>query len=153
MTKEEKVYNLIADKPFNIQLGGKDVRLIPSRLVDDYKISSIISKLGDVVESEYITDKDILSLLNAKEIAEIISITAKSTLSIPLIREIDTYFRRKRAYRLALNRATKSEIAMAVVKIIPQMQLFFYRRAIISLKGQNVLKPTKETETTAHMQQ
>ncbi len=153
MTTEERVYNGIVQKPFNIKLGGKDVRLLQSTLSDDYQISSIVSKISDVVESEYITDKDILSLLNAKEIAKIIAVTAKSISPIPIIREIDTYFRRKRAYNLAYKRASKAEIGFAIVAIIPQMQLFFYRRAIISLKGQNTLKPTKETETTVHTQQ
>lgn len=150
MTKEEKVYNIVAEKPFYIQLGGEKVRLLPTTLSDDYKIASIVAKIRDVVDSEYITDKDMLSLLNAKEIATIISTLAKSTISNKIINRIDTYFRRRKAYNLAYRKASKEEIGVAIVSIIPQMQLFFYRRCIITLKGMNTLKPTKEIEATAH---
>lgn len=151
MTKEEKVYNIVAEKPFYIQLGGEKVRLLPTTLSDDYKIGSIIAKISDVVDSEFITDKDILSLLNAKEIATIISTLAKSTIGNSFINSIDTYFRRRKAYNLAYKKASKEQIGIAIVSIIPQMQLFFYRRCIISLKGMATMKPTKETEAIAPM--
>lgn len=152
MTKEEKVHDIIKQKPFYIYLGGKKVRLLPSSMYDDMTIGSIVSRIKEVTSSEFVTDEDMLSLLSAKDLAKVISITAKSTSRLWLVNIVDTFFRRKRAFRLAYKKASKYEIAKAVVHIIPQMNVFFYRNAIISLKGQNLLKLTKETETTAHTQ-
>ncbi|WP_101690752.1 hypothetical protein [Dysgonomonas massiliensis] len=151
MTSEELVYNSLEERAYSIKLGGKDVRMFPASLSDAQYISVLISRLSKELnkDAKVVTVEDMLSLSNSKDLASLVSVTAKSKAWFYPFRIISTWIRRKYAFHLAYNRATKLEIRLAIIHIINEMQLFFYRDCIISLQGQNILKQTKETDQTA----
>ena len=150
MTNEQKVFDTIEERAYYVQLGGKKVRMYPTSLSDDQYISTIISKFPkDLQNINAITANDIMSLASSKDLAKLVSVPAKSKAWFYPDRLLSTWIRRKRAFYLAYKRSSKMEIRKAVIPLIKEIQLFFYRDCIISLQGQNVLKPTKETEATA----
>lgn len=148
-TKEQYVFDALEQNPYYAILGGKKVRMLPSTLSDDQYVGAIISKFPDLNNEDIITPDDIVSLLNAKDLAKIISRTAKSRAWFYPFRIFSTWVRRKRAFYLAYKKASKIELNVQVTRIIPEMRLFFYRNCIITLKKTNTIKPTKKTDPTA----
>jgi hypothetical protein len=155
MTQEQDTYNVLSQQSFSIVLGGREIKLRPATLNDIQKMSAEASVIPSSEQSEEGGQQEIAQFVEngkyAKNIARIISFAAhpKSALPTRFLRNLHIGWQRRRIFRLAYSEADNVEIFLALQLVLKAAHPFFLQNIIISLKGMNSLKPTRETAQTA----
>lgn len=155
MTHEQQVYNVLNQQPFSVILGGREISLRPATLNDIQKMSEQASLLPFVEELEGGDQREVSQFVEngkyVKTIAQIISTTAhpRSNLPTKLLRKVHVWWQRRKIFNLAYKEASSLEIYFALQSVLKAAHPFFFQSIIISLKGMNNLKPTREIGQTA----
>lgn len=158
MTHEQQVYNVLSQQPFSVILGGREILLRPATLNDIQKMSEKVSLLPVIEELDEGDPNEVSQFVEngkyVKTIAHIISITAhpKSNLPTKIFRRLHVWWQRRKIFNLAYKEANSLEIYFALQSVLKAAHPFFFQNIIISLKGMNNLKPTKEISQIAHGQ-
>lgn len=143
-------------EPFEVLIGDKLVLFQKLSLSDREKISaysSLLPEIDDVENRPDILYDAIECGKYAKLLARIISIAANPKSNWFLFKNIHIEYQKKRIYKLLLKeQMTIHELYALYVKIAEQIGPAFFLDIIISLRGTNRLKSTKETKPTAHGQ-
>jgi len=150
MTHEQEVYKILSQQPFSVILGGREIKLRPATLNDIQKMSAEASILPYMEEIEKGDSREVSQFIEngkyAKNIARIISITAhpESSLSCSFFRNLHIKWQKHKIFNLAYKKANNIELFFALQSVLRAAHPFFFQNIIISLRGMNNLKPTKE---------
>lgn len=150
MTQEQNVYSILSQQPFSVVLGGREIPLRPATLNDIQKMSAQASLLPQIEELAEGDPREVSQFIqNGKYveiIARIISVAAhpKSSLPTKYLRKLHRWWQKRRIFHLAYNEASSLELYLALESILRAAHPFFFQNIIISLKGMNTLKPTRE---------
>lgn len=161
---EQHIFDALAQRPFIVTLGGKPFQFKPMSLSDRQEISVISSELPEIKIPEDNEEQLSLSLSSGKysrQIADIITAGAhirgwKVIRKKIFGKEIPVFIMSERAQRRQLRKyayfhASTIEIFEAVKLVLLNSNPAFFLHIFHSL-NQNLLKPTKETDQTAHGQ-
>jgi hypothetical protein len=166
---EKKVFDALTQASYKVWLGGKEFEFRPMSLSDRQEMSVISERIPNMEAKENDSDvfKDSIAAGKyAREIAEIISVGAhvrgwkvsgfkfevfglKFWIPCGIATE---KARRRKLFLYAYEHATVEEIYEAIKQIFVNSHPAFFLNIITSLCPKNLLKPTKETEATAHGQ-
>jgi hypothetical protein len=146
MNTEEKAAFALAQKPYEVILGGKKFNFRPMSLSDREEISAIVSGIEVSVNRE-MRDGEVLSEAircgkYGRRVAAFVATGAH-------VRGFLAGLRRRIIFRRAYKYANPEELMACVRSILDHVEPAFFLGIIISLSRQNMLKPTKETEATA----
>lgn len=150
MTQEQQVYNVLSQQPFSVILGGREILLKPATLNDIQKMSAEASLLPEIQELPEGDPREISQFVKnakyVKTIARIISITARPKSNFPTkyLRKLHIWRQRRRIFHLAYYEASSLELYFAIQSVLRAAHPFFFQNIIISLKGMNNLKQTRE---------
>jgi hypothetical protein len=145
MNVEKKTASILAQKAYEVILGGRKFKFKPLSLSDREEMSAIASTVKESFGGE-IGDGDTLAEAirygkYAKQIALFIATGAH-------VRGFMALVRRRLIYRAAYRNASIEELILCMHSILDHVEPAFFLSIIISLSRQNTLKPTKETEVT-----
>jgi hypothetical protein len=146
MNVEKKTASILAQKAYEVILGGRKFGFKPLSLSDREEMSAIASTVKEAFGSE-IGDGDAMAEAircgkYAGQIAAFIATGAH-------VRGFMAFIRRRMIYRAAYRSASTEELILCMHSILDHIEPAFFLSIIISLNRQNTLKPTKETEATA----
>jgi len=147
---ELETYNALAEKPYEVVLGGKKILFYPLSLEDRDEMSVYASFLPTVDdEKEDMLAEAIACGKYSKEIANFIAAASRQRSILPTIalREWHRRKKKERVFKLSLKEASSGEIYNAIKNICEHIHPAFFLDIIITLKGTNMLKPTKTQET------
>lgn len=148
---ELEVAKALAQEPFIITIGEKELLFNKLSLAEREKISAHASLLPliDIDLSDENTKKlsdAILAMKYSRTLAEIITIAAKVKSDWRYFKKLNIWFKKRNIFKAIYNEPmTIFELYDIYKRIAVQIGPAFFLDIIISLKGQNHLKPTKET--------
>jgi hypothetical protein len=142
MNVEKKAASVLAQKSYEVILGGRKFKFSPISLSDREEMSAAVSTIEASIQEGMSDGEALMEAIRcgkyAKQIASFIATGAH-------IRGFAAHFRRRWIFRKAYLSANVEELVMCVNSIFDHMEPAFFLGIIISLSRQNMLKPTKET--------
>jgi hypothetical protein len=144
--EEEKAASALAQKPFEVILGGRKFGFRPLSLSDREELSVIVSSI-EVSVDDGMSDGELMkeAIRCGKYGRQVASFVATGA----HVRGFAASFRRWLVFRRAYKHASIDELVSCIRSILDQVEPAFFLGIIISLSRQNILKPTKETAATA----
>lgn len=166
-TIEQKVYEVLENEAYTLSVAGENIKFKYASLSDLEKMSAYASVLPSINPETQDIGEIFESFKYVGILYEIISITLsvdvhidRSKLNRKFLKSKETVYNEtyNKVYQEELDKildiikrkAKIVEIWALVKSILKENHVFFYLDIIDSLKGTNVLKPTKETNQTAH---
>ena len=163
-TIEHKVADTILEKKQTITLGDKKYEVAPPTLATIVEVSSLISELP---EMDTHPDNLLIEALRAKDGARVLSdilatliLGTKGLISHKKV--VKSYFfglikrsevivvdEKKRLSDVIFNDLEPKRISAEIGNLLGDLQTGFFFGTMASLDAVNLIKPTKETETTA----
>lgn len=146
-TIENQVSNVIQQTPFEVKIGSKKFLFNRLSLSDRISISAFASELPVIenIEGENILYEAIEAGKYSKILAKIIAIASKPKSDWKIFRKWHIWYQKRRIYKALMEEPmAMSELYDIYKKIAMQISPAFFLDIIISLNGQNYLKPTKE---------
>jgi len=164
-TIEQKAYEVLTNEYYTLIIGGEELKFRYATLDDLQKISAMASALPNIKSDTNDAEQIFESFKYADQLVEIILLTVfidvkidKRTIKRSYLKSAEEIYReiynkeytaRLEEIRQLISKVKIIESWATIQSILKNNHVFFYLDIIASLKGTNILKPTKEMSQTA----